>query len=49
MMVWNGSFLKKKLVKTGNPVRQDLLDIENKVEEGIKYFNLRKAKKHFWF
>ena len=37
-------FPAEKIVKTGNPVRQDLLDIENKVEEGLSYFNLQKGK-----
>ena len=37
-------FPEEKIVKTGNPVRQDLLDIENKVEEGLAYFNLQKGK-----
>jgi len=33
-------FPEEKIVKTGNPVRQDLLDIRNKREEAIKFFNL---------
>jgi UDP-N-acetylglucosamine--N-acetylmuramyl-(pentapeptide) pyrophosphoryl-undecaprenol N-acetylglucosamine transferase len=34
-----------KILKTGNPVRQDLLDIESKREESLKYFKLNKDKK----
>lgn len=33
-------FPKEKLIKTGNPVRQDLLDIHSKKEEGIRFFGL---------
>lgn len=38
-------FSKNKIVKTGNPVRQDLLDIHSKRAAGIKYFNLVEDKK----
>lgn len=38
-------FPKDKMAFTGNPVRQDLLDIDAKREEGISYFNLDKTKK----
>ncbi len=38
-------FPKNKIVLTGNPVRQDLLDVEHKREEGIAYFNLDPNKK----
>jgi UDP-N-acetylglucosamine--N-acetylmuramyl-(pentapeptide) pyrophosphoryl-undecaprenol N-acetylglucosamine transferase len=38
-------FPKEKIVFTGNPVRQDLLDIHSKREEGIAYFNLNPNKK----
>lgn len=38
-------FPKNKIVFTGNPVRQDLLTIENKKQEGISYFNLDDDKK----
>jgi len=38
-------FPKHKLVKTGNPVRQDLLDIESKRTEAINEFNLNPYKK----
>lgn len=38
-------FPKEKIVFTGNPVRQDLLDVENKRSEGISYFNLDANKK----
>ncbi|MDX1277635.1 undecaprenyldiphospho-muramoylpentapeptide beta-N-acetylglucosaminyltransferase [Oceanihabitans sediminis] len=38
-------FPKDKIIKTGNPVRQDLLDIDSKVAEAKKYFNLTEGKK----
>jgi len=38
-------FPKEKLIKTGNPVRQDLLDIDSKVAEAKKHFNLKEGKK----
>jgi UDP-N-acetylglucosamine--N-acetylmuramyl-(pentapeptide) pyrophosphoryl-undecaprenol N-acetylglucosamine transferase len=38
-------FPSNKIVKTGNPVRQDLLEITGKSEEAIKYFNLKTEKK----
>jgi UDP-N-acetylglucosamine--N-acetylmuramyl-(pentapeptide) pyrophosphoryl-undecaprenol N-acetylglucosamine transferase len=38
-------FPKEKMILTGNPVRQDLIDIENKREEAIQYFNLDSNKK----
>lgn len=38
-------FPSKKIVKTGNPVRQDLLEITRESEEAIKYFNLKADKK----
>jgi UDP-N-acetylglucosamine--N-acetylmuramyl-(pentapeptide) pyrophosphoryl-undecaprenol N-acetylglucosamine transferase len=38
-------FPKYKLILTGNPVRQDLIDIESKREEGIQFFNLDSKKK----
>ncbi len=37
-------FPKEKLVKTGNPVRQDLLEIENKKEEALQFFELNKKR-----
>lgn len=37
-------FPSEKLIKTGNPVRQDLLDIDKKNEEALQYFNLQKDK-----
>lgn len=37
-------FPPEKLIKTGNPVRQDLLDIDKKYDEALKYFNLEKDK-----
>jgi UDP-N-acetylglucosamine--N-acetylmuramyl-(pentapeptide) pyrophosphoryl-undecaprenol N-acetylglucosamine transferase len=38
-------FPKNKLILTGNPVRQDLIDIESKREEAIQFFNLDPKKK----
>jgi len=38
-------FPKEKIVLTGNPVRQDLLDIQSKREEAIEYFKLDATKK----
>lgn len=38
-------FPANKIVTTGNPVRQDLLDITNKREEAFKHFNLDPNKK----
>jgi UDP-N-acetylglucosamine--N-acetylmuramyl-(pentapeptide) pyrophosphoryl-undecaprenol N-acetylglucosamine transferase len=38
-------FPKDKIVFTGNPVRQDLLDSDSKTQEGISYFKLDANKK----
>ena len=38
-------FPAEKILKTGNPVRQDLLDIDSKREEAIQFFNLNKEQK----
>ncbi|WP_417444581.1 undecaprenyldiphospho-muramoylpentapeptide beta-N-acetylglucosaminyltransferase [Joostella sp.] len=38
-------FPAEKIVKTGNPVRQDLLQIGDKQLEGIKFFNLSEKRK----
>jgi UDP-N-acetylglucosamine--N-acetylmuramyl-(pentapeptide) pyrophosphoryl-undecaprenol N-acetylglucosamine transferase len=38
-------FPKDKIVFTGNPVRQDLLNVETKRQEGISYFKLDSNKK----
>ncbi len=38
-------FPSNKIVKTGNPVRQDLLEIDGKGDESKKYFNLNSDKK----
>lgn len=38
-------FPLNKIVKTGNPVRQDLLEIAGKVDEAKKHFNLNSNKK----
>ena len=38
-------FPKNKIIKTGNPVRQDLLSIHHKRDEAIVFFSLEKNKK----
>jgi len=38
-------FSKEKMVLSGNPVRQDLIDIESKRAEAIQHFNLDQNKK----
>ena len=38
-------FPKHKIVLTGNPVRQDLLDFKQKRQEGIEFFKLDTSKK----
>jgi len=38
-------FPKEKIVKTGNPVRQDLLEIGSKREEAINFYDLDKSKR----
>ncbi len=38
-------FPKEKIKLTGNPVRQDLIDIDSKRDEAIGYFKLNPAKK----
>ncbi|MDI6031950.1 undecaprenyldiphospho-muramoylpentapeptide beta-N-acetylglucosaminyltransferase [Flavobacterium sp. LB2P84] len=38
-------FPKEKMILTGNPVRQDLIDIESKRDSAIQYFNLDSNKK----
>jgi UDP-N-acetylglucosamine--N-acetylmuramyl-(pentapeptide) pyrophosphoryl-undecaprenol N-acetylglucosamine transferase len=38
-------FPKDKIVYTGNPVRQDLLEIDSKRKEAITHFNLNPTKK----
>jgi len=38
-------FPKDKLIKTGNPVRQDLLDISLKRDEALRHYHLDKNKK----
>jgi UDP-N-acetylglucosamine--N-acetylmuramyl-(pentapeptide) pyrophosphoryl-undecaprenol N-acetylglucosamine transferase len=38
-------FPNEKMILTGNPVRQDLIDIESKRVEAIAYFNLDSNKK----
>ncbi len=41
----NRFFPKEKIIKTGNPVRQDLFDISNKRKEAQAFFNTDPAKK----
>lgn len=38
-------FSKEKMILTGNPVRQDLIDIDSKRAEALQYFNLDANKK----
>ena len=38
-------FPADKILKTGNPVRQDLLNIDGKREEAIEFFNLNREQK----
>jgi UDP-N-acetylglucosamine--N-acetylmuramyl-(pentapeptide) pyrophosphoryl-undecaprenol N-acetylglucosamine transferase len=38
-------FPKEKIILTGNPVRQDLIDVDSKRTEGIAHFNLDPNKK----
>lgn len=38
-------FPKEKMILTGNPVRQDLIDVSSKREEAITYFKLNPNKK----
>ena len=38
-------FPKNKIVLTGNPVRQDLMDVSEKHEKGLEFFKLDKTKK----
>jgi UDP-N-acetylglucosamine--N-acetylmuramyl-(pentapeptide) pyrophosphoryl-undecaprenol N-acetylglucosamine transferase len=38
-------FPKEKIVLTGNPVRQDLIDIESKKDEAIAFYGLDPSKK----
>ncbi len=37
-------FAKRKLVLTGNPVRQDIVDLKNKREKAIQFFQLDSSK-----
>ncbi|WP_425659816.1 undecaprenyldiphospho-muramoylpentapeptide beta-N-acetylglucosaminyltransferase [Tenacibaculum ascidiaceicola] len=39
-------FSEEKIIKTGNPVRQDLLFIHTKIEEGKEFFELDTSKKN---
>lgn len=38
-------FPKEKIIKTGNPVRQDLLNIESKRKEALSFYKLQAHKK----
>ena len=38
-------FPKEKIIKTGNPVRQDLLNTSEKRTEALSFFNLKKGQK----
>lgn len=38
-------FPERKIVKTGNPVRQDLMNVAHQREEGLRFFNLDPNKK----
>lgn len=38
-------FPKEKIIMTGNPVRQDIQQVEGKREEALKHFNLSSGKK----
>ncbi|WP_303317021.1 undecaprenyldiphospho-muramoylpentapeptide beta-N-acetylglucosaminyltransferase [Flavivirga abyssicola] len=37
-------FPSEKIIKTGNPVRQDLLDVDSKTVEAKEFFNLKHGK-----
>lgn len=41
----NRFFPAEKIVLTGNPVRQDLLNVQNKREEAVKFFGIEPGKK----
>lgn len=38
-------FPPEKIIKTGNPVRKDILDIQSKKQQAYEYFNLEQGKK----
>ena len=38
-------FPKDKIVLTGNPVREDVLNMETKIDEALKYFNISGTRK----
>jgi UDP-N-acetylglucosamine--N-acetylmuramyl-(pentapeptide) pyrophosphoryl-undecaprenol N-acetylglucosamine transferase len=38
-------FPEKKIILTGNPVRQDILNVEAKRDEALAFFNLNESKK----
>lgn len=41
----NRFFPQNKIIQTGNPIRQDLLDIRSKREEALAFFSLKKDQK----
>lgn len=41
----NRFFPERKIVKTGNPIRQDLLHVDDLEQEGLKHFGLQPGKK----
>jgi|SRR5690554_258218 len=41
----NAYFKSNKIIKTGNPVRQDLLEIESKTDEARQFYGLQPEKK----
>jgi len=45
MTIWNVNFPKDKIVKTGNPVRQDLFAVVPKEPKAYAYFGLEPDKK----
>jgi UDP-N-acetylglucosamine--N-acetylmuramyl-(pentapeptide) pyrophosphoryl-undecaprenol N-acetylglucosamine transferase len=38
-------FPKEKIIKTGNPVREDIMDIDNRKAAAIKFFNFNRDRK----
>ena len=44
-IIWNSFFPKNKIIFTGNPIRQDVLEFASKKQLGISHFNLEENKK----
>ena len=42
MMGWKNTFLQKKIIKTGNPVRQNFDNLNSLQDEALSFFNLKK-------